>query len=91
MSLWAKYGDVYVPEAQEGWAWPLGVRRAHYFHRTRSLCGELTLTLYGGEPDRIDRRRVNRCETCDRRREKLERYRRGERGNLAAPPKPRRV
>lgn len=60
----------------EGWGWPLRSRKAHYFVKSRSLCGrwmytgELTRNQAAGSPDD--------CKACARKLEKRE--------AAAAPP-----
>jgi len=73
-----QYADDLLPEAQEGWAWPLRLDQAHYFHRGRALCDDFELIEHQGEPDRIDRRPPNRCRRCETRLATLRRWRKGE-------------
>ncbi len=73
-----KYADDLLPEAREGWSWPLRLELAHYFHRGVAICEGAELIEHGGEPDRIDRRPRNRCRRCETRLDALRRWRRGE-------------
>lgn len=72
-----RYADDLIPDAQEGWSWPLRFRLAHYFHRGNSLCGEEQLLEHEGEPDKIDRRPWQRCRSCQRRFERVLAWRKG--------------
>lgn len=54
-------------EPVEGWGWPTGARKMHYFRSQMALCGRYG--FYRGpltEKDRSFPKSINHCATCNR-------------------------
>lgn len=56
-----------MPEVNQGWAWPILARRAHYFgvDSVISLCGKWML---GGQRNDFNHNSPDNCRACNRRR-----------------------
>lgn len=61
-----------MSKSEEGWAWPVNSRKAHYFVDGRSLCGKW---MYLGEVEEGNDYSPDNCRECIRR---LEKKREGE-------------